>query len=239
MLGTQEGKSIIIENAYSKIEQKIKEIYKLYADNELEKAKRIFAQCENYLKISVNSEFQYLFEGCSKEISNKDIYSMMEDIYQNVRTSDSIKELRNLCEYLAWEINDDMYLVTSKLKIYATQQDALNEIEKYKREGDCESILDRYPDSKKILKVQPDIYDIYLDKNQREMLKVNLLDNLQIKRNIFDNMKDEIINYGLVFLLTVFTAFITVDMSNPKLLSLPLSISFLFTLLIIFIKNKE
>lgn len=103
VLGTQERKSIIIENAYSEIEQKIKEIYKCYIENNLIGAEQILEEYKNILKnIIIKPEFEYLFVSVMRGATNNNVYSIMNDIFKNKNRMDKRKEIRDLCEYASW-----------------------------------------------------------------------------------------------------------------------------------------
>lgn len=64
---------------------------------------------------------------------------------------------------------------------------------------------DRYPNADKILKIKPDIWPIHLDAHIRDMLILDSLDAVKVRRDLFDLFLNEFREFGIIFFLSLFT----------------------------------
>ncbi len=100
------------------------------------------------------------------------------------------------------------------------------------------SMEELYPDSNRIFDMEIDLETIRLDKYYRDLLSLNVLDTVKIKRRWLESLRDDIIDYGLIFILTVFAAVAAINKDNITVLMIALPISMILTILIMHFRNK-
>jgi hypothetical protein len=64
---------------------------------------------------------------------------------------------------------------------------------------------DRYLNADEILKIRPDIWPIHLDRHIREVLILDSLDAVKVRRDLFDLFLNEVREFGIIFFLSLFT----------------------------------
>ncbi|MBQ3265764.1 MAG: hypothetical protein IJH07_08310 [Ruminococcus sp.] len=149
------------------------------------------------------------------------------------------KYMNSIVAYGEW-INDEAYRLVDE-KIIAHENDMVSEqrIRKFQEDNkDSDSFEELYPDSDRIFNMNPDLETIRLDKYYRDILDLNVLDSVKIKRHLVEGIKDDIIEYGLVFTLTLFAAVAAITPENLRLMIFTVPISILFTFIIVFIRTK-
>ena len=95
-----------------------------------------------------------------------------------------------------------------------------------------------YPDAETILKLENDLETIRLDKYCRDLLDSAPLDTLKVRRRLADRVASESIDFGLVFVLTVFAAIMALNQDNVGILPLSLIISAAAAIILTLIKTK-
>ena len=95
----------------------------------------------------------------------------------------------------------------------------------------------RYPDSDAIFRMMPDLETIRLDKYYRDLLNLNVLDSIKIKRSWIDRIKDEMVDFGIVFLLTIVATFTAFGTDNHLLVTLEIIISLIVTVILILMRT--
>ena len=100
------------------------------------------------------------------------------------------------------------------------------------------SMEELYPDSNRVFDMDIDLETIRLDKYYRDLLSLNVLDTVKIKRRWLESLRDDIIDYGLIFILTVFAAVAAINKDNITVLMIALPISMILTILIMHFRNK-
>ena len=64
---------------------------------------------------------------------------------------------------------------------------------------------DRYLNADEILKIRPDIWPIHLDMHIRDMLILEPLDAVKVRRDLFDLFLNDVREFGIIFFLSLFT----------------------------------
>lgn len=64
---------------------------------------------------------------------------------------------------------------------------------------------DRYLNADEILKIKPDIWPIHIDRHIRDMLILDSLDAVKVRRDLFDLFLNEVREFGIIFFLSLFT----------------------------------
>jgi len=107
-----------------------------------------------------------------------------------------------------------------------------------KSEEDETSFRGLYPDSETILKLENDLETIRLDRYYRDLLGVDVLDTVKVKRRLSDRLGSEAIDFGLVFVLTIFAAIMALNQDNMAILPISLVISAVAAIVLTLIKSK-
>ncbi len=107
-----------------------------------------------------------------------------------------------------------------------------------KTEEDSTSFNGLYPDAEKILKLENDLETIRLDKYYRDLIGADALDTVKVKRRLSDRLASEAIDFGLVFVLTVFAAIMALNQDNVGILPVALMISAAAAVVLTLIKTK-
>lgn len=102
-----------------------------------------------------------------------------------------------------------------------------------------ESMYMTIPDFKSIANVKKDVGIILLDGEYRNKFLLDILDCVKIERNLFDVLKEEYIEFGIMFVLTIFTAIIAIISENILLIIKSIGISVVFTAFVIMIRNRK
>ena len=163
------------------------------------------------------------------------------------RTADtsgtSKKEMRNAAdarEFEEWMSCKNYSLRSIRLRAYCTDdkiEDAITAARE-KSEEDSTSFNGLYPDAEKILKLENDLETIRLDKYYRDMIGADALDTVKVKRRLSDRLASEAIDFGLVFVLTVFAAIMALNQDNVGILPISLIISAAAAVILTLIKTK-
>ena len=96
---------------------------------------------------------------------------------------------------------------------------------------------ERYPDSDAIFRMMPDLETIRLDKYYRDLLNLNILDSIKIKRSWLDRIKDELVDFGIVFLLTILATFTAFGTDNQLIIGIEIAISLIVTIILILMRT--
>lgn len=158
---------------------------------------------------------------------------------------DYIRNLRSIVAYLEWMYECSYHLVEEKITAYGYNADSENQIKQYQKEhrgrehtdNNCFSMDERYPDSDAIFRMMPDLETIRLDKYYRDLLNLNILDSIKIKRSWLDRIKDELVDFGIVFLLTILATFTAFGTDNQLIIGIEIAISLIVTIILILMRT--
>ena len=100
-------------------------------------------------------------------------------------------------------VEEEGRLVVRSVSVRAFElgEDTLTRMETYEQE----SFDARFPDAGKLLAIDPDIGDIYLDAYERTMLGVDSPQPVWVRRDIFDLLKRELLATSLLFFVSLFS----------------------------------
>ncbi len=158
---------------------------------------------------------------------------------------DYIRNLRSIIAYLEWMYECSYHLVEEKITSYGYNADSENQIKQYQKEhrgnehadNNCLSMDERYPDSDAIFRMMPDLETIRLDKYYRDLLNLNVLDSIKVRRCWLDRIKDELVDFGIVFLLTIVATFTAFGTDNPLTVGIEIVVSLIITIILIFMRT--
>ncbi len=161
------------------------------------------------------------------------------------KRKDYIRNLRSIVAYLEWMYECSYHLVEEKITSYGYNPESEQQIKKYQSEhrgkehadNNCFSMDDKYPDSDAIFRMMPDLETIRLDKYYRDLLNLNVLDSIKIRRSWMDRIKDELVDFGIVFLLTILATFTAFGTDNHLVVGIEIVISLLVTIILILMRT--
>lgn len=171
------------------------------------------------------------------------IYALLDRIKECDGRSDEgflkyKRVLHNIVSYGEWLDEGKYTLIDRIIPAYVYDSETEQEIAEYqKTEDSCKSFEARYPDSDHIFKMQPDLETIRLDKYYRDLFNLNVLDSVKVKRRFLESIRDDLIEYGMVFVLTILAVVAAVNPQNSKIMSVAVVFSVIFTIIIMIIRN--
>lgn len=241
VMGALEGKSIIIERAISKLKIKTNEVMEKMAQKNAADSLQMLSTYQGELeKIQLDKSLKSVVE---RLVSNSEIensYNAVESILSIENCDEDTKRifLNNVFELWDWEITTEYKKTSLKVPVYTLQEESIKRIETVKGNQSEISFYTRYPDSEKIFQVNPDINGIYLDKYYRDLIHCNLLDSVKIKKNRIANIFNEIMEYGIMFVMSVVATIMTFNGENNKESMIALLVSLVITGIFIKIRTK-
>lgn len=249
LMQVADGNNIYLESATSEMRNDMRRIIdELGQQRNRDKSeyKNIFHQKVNKYFCSINLPNDLYLRGDTIFNDKRDInyiLTLIDFVYENKypkRNKEFIRNLKSIAAYGEWMDNSDYYLQTEKIKTYAYNEKSEGYIRDYQQEDkhECWSMEALYADSDRIFNMHPDIETIRLDKYYRDRLSLYPLDMVKVKRRLLDNIKDEIIEYGLVFMITLFAAITALNQSNIHLIRIGLPLSIVVTVCVMYIKLK-
>ena len=184
-------------------------------------------------------------DGHTEDLKDIAYIKALIDLYQDEKTSDKDRAeykrvLNNIIAYGEWMTDCKYKMIDEKIIAYEYYPESEDQIHDYQKEHDasCNSFEAIYPNSDMIFDMHPDLETIRLDKYYRDILELNILDTVKVKRRWLDEIRDNIIDYGLVFVLTVFAAIVSVDPDNIQLLGPAILVSIVFTVFLILFQSR-
>ena len=155
-------------------------------------------------------------------------------------SGDERRSARDAREFAEWTSCGSYSLRSIRIRAYCTDdkiEDAIAAARE-KSEEDGTSFSGLYPDAEKILKLENDLETIRLDKYYRDLAGADVLDTVKVKRCLSDRLAAESIDFGLVFVLTVFAAIMALNQDNIGYLPAALGISAIAAVVLTLIKTK-
>ena len=254
---TSPGNHLILENAISEVIRDIKYlesvIYYSHSKKNDKEIERVINRCfdESFFLSIDEVTAQYPYHGPRN--TNELISYFNEKVCcLGNNTSDGkaneLLEIQNLFAIREYCEKRPYSLIQTKLPAFPMSSDSwyLSKLgtNEGAATGDLNSSTNPYSvhgvhiDSCKILDNSIDLEPILLDKYYRDFLNVSVLDCVKIKSRRMDCIKDDIIEYGLVFFLTLFAAVATVTPENLTLILISIPFALLFTFVLVVIKSK-
>lgn len=121
-----------------------------------------------------------------------------------------------------------------KIRCYGASKEMIKK-RKEMEEGDISA---RYPSAEKLLGVIPDIPRIFLDAHARDMLKVNDLEPVRVRRDLFHLFLKQIREFGIIFLLSLLAIRDILPINTAWQFIISVAIAFLLILMNIRAKIK-
>ena len=164
---------------------------------------------------------------------------------ERFQRKDYVRNLRSIVAYLEWMYECSYHLVEEKITSHGYNPESERQIRQYqddhkgkeRTDNNCLSMDDIYPDSDAIFRMMPDLETIRLDKYYRDLLNLNVLDSIKIRRSWIDRIKDEMVDFGIVFLLTIVATFTAFGTDNHLLVAIEIVISLLVTVALILMRT--
>jgi hypothetical protein len=147
-------------------------------------------------------------------------------------------ENRNVSEILNYYCNDEYFIKSTLIEAHSTNSSFIEKVAQFRINNESDSFESRYPDVLKTLNIKNDLMSIHLDSFYRTTLNLNMLDSVRVRRYWFDIFKTEIIDYGLLFVISVFTTVLAVDSDTFSILPFALGLSMFLTVMIIIYRNR-
>ncbi len=163
-----------------------------------------------------------------------------EEAYASGADREDAQDRADAREFEEWMSCGSYRLRSIHIRAYCMNdkaEDAIAEARE-KSEEDGTSFGGLYPDAEKILKLENDLDTIRLDKYYRDLLGADVLDTVKVKRRLSDRLASESIDFGLVFVLTVFAAIMALNQDNVGILPISLIISAAAAVVLTLIKTK-
>lgn len=198
ILGALEGKTILFEKPVSMFELQVgKDFSKCSGDTQEAFVKRFGPYAENIDSIDF-ADFMEI-EGC--HTGCKCIYDFLKNDAASQNEKNRI--LSSLYEICDWYIDSQCIRSNMKIPVFPLQSESYERMQSIMQSQEEISFFSRYPDAEKIFHVKPDIGGVYMDKYFRDKLHCDLLDCVRIKRNKVAVIMNEIMDYGLMFALSI------------------------------------
>lgn len=241
VMGAMEGKTIIIEKPTSNMKINTNNIIEkmTYGNNSVDLSiiKKYYPQIEN---IDIPRDLQNILSQIlpNKKINNT--YEAVEILLQLEKCDEKLRKIfiNNIFELWDWEVMSEHKKMSLKIPVYTLQEESKSRINFIKENENEISFYTRYPNAEKIFEVNPDINEIYLDKYYRDLLNCDLLDSVKVKKNRVAIILNEIMEYGIMFVLTVVATIIAFNGENLRYSLIALAISVLITVFMIKIRTK-
>lgn len=149
-------------------------------------------------------------------------------------------EDRDRAEIAEWMSCTEYRLQDIRIRAYCSNDRTEEAILKAREKSaeDETSFYGLYPDAETILKLENDLETIRLDRYCRDLLEAAPLDTVKVRRCLIDRAASESIDFGLVFVLTVFAAIMALNQDNVGLLPLSLTLSAAAAVILTLIKIK-
>jgi hypothetical protein len=211
VLQTDVGKRIVIDGIYPQEEIGLGHI----------------KEVERFINLNEN-----LVSNFSKELL---LLRKIESYDRLVKLLNVNKNVLNIVNYI---INKNYIIKSIKVEAQATNQSFYDKVKVYRKENKSNTLNTRYPNPLEILNIKNDLMSIHLDSFYRSEINADLLDSVRVRRYWFDIFKTEIIDYGLLFVISVFTTVLAIDSDSFNILPFALGFSLFLTVIIIIYRNR-
>lgn len=233
VMGAIEGKTIIFEKPVSLFEMQVGEGFsKYYACGEESLLSAFEPYTEQINEIDFSDYLQ--IDGC--HIGSNCILSVLKDT--NLMQDKKDKLISSLFEICDWHINSQFTRINMMIPVFPLQSESIDRMTSIMRSQNEVSFFSRYPDAEKIFAVNPDINGVYMDKYFRDKLHCNLLDCVRIKRNRLVVIMSEIMEYGLMFAISVVAIMLSLFGQNRLQNAISILVASAITIYIIMKRTK-
>ena len=200
----------------------------------LEEVKELYLDCKS-LQGKKDAEYLIALIKCINQLPDG----------ESLQRKDFVRNLKSIVAYLEWMYECSYHLVETKITSYGYNSESERQIRQYQddhkennsADNNCLSMDAIYPDSDAIFRMMPDLETIRLDKYYRDLLNLNVLDSVKVKRSWIDRIKNELVDFGIVFLLTILATFTAFGTDNHLLVTIEIIISLLVTIILILLRT--
>lgn len=239
VLSTKAGMKLRVENAESELKSILKKALIESVDNP--QNTKYISQKLNGCKIP--EEYKKLLPevmslSCSTDVLNILEYLITNHVDLDKESTKFRIEIYNYIELIDWLVDGERTLKSKVITVFPTQLESAKRISHAQGNQEKISLYERYPVPEDIFKVDPDLDTIHLDKYYRDIIGVSILDNVKVKRYWIDLLKSELLEYGFIFILTVFTAVVAITPSNIHSLPLSIVVALSFTSIMVLYRSK-
>lgn len=138
-----------------------------------------------------------------------------------------------VCDSIVFEEN--LYkLKVHKLKAYGASEEMISRREEMEKAD----VSARFPSAEKLLNVSPDIPPIFFDAHLREILHVDSIDPVRVRRDLLDLFFKQVREFGIIFFLSILAVAEVFPEVSWQLLFLMLPLSFLVAFLLILLNIR-
>lgn len=208
------SKAIDMEKDYCTIDEKMTKIL-----GTIEGKKLNIYNCTSEIRNSVFAE--------DSEKNLIEIIKNSKEDFSSMTREQKMSEIAKMEHQLTTKYTLNKFSIQS----FFTTPDSINDNGK--------SMYGTIPDFKSIANVKKDVGIILLDGEYRNKYLLDILDCVKIERNLFDVLKEEFIEFGIIFILTIFTAIIAINSSTKWSIISSIGISVVFTAFVIMIRNRK
>lgn len=149
-----------------------------------------------------------------------------------------INDNKNLKAISNFILNNEYIVKSLKIEGHSVNESFKTKVEDIRKKNHSDSLNSRYPNALDVFHIENDLMSIHLDSYYRSLLNLDMLDSVRVRRFWFDIFKSEIIDYGLLFIISVFTTVLAVDSDSFSILPFALGFSMFLTVLIIIYRNR-
>lgn len=233
VLGAIEGKAIIIEKPVSSFELRVGGGFSNLPVDDDEEFFKIVAP---YKKQINEIDFTNFLGDKGNQAGCEYILSCIKD--NSIMEKDKKLLLNSLFEICDWNICSPFIRISMSVPVFPLQKESFERMNSIMKAQNEISFYSRYPDAEKIFSVNPDISSIYLDKYYRDKLRCDLLDCVRVKRNRIAVIMNEIMDYGLTFVISVVAVMLSFFGQNRFQNLLSVMVALVVTTLIIRQRTK-
>ncbi len=228
IVGSKSGQKLIFETCFSDLTEKVKDIL---IHNETVNLLQIEHRLANF---KLDEKFYCLVPNLIKISEEPELFSLIKCASENKHFK---SDILNLVEIITWQISHDWRLHKKSLTVFETNSnvDIISQSQSHQRKV---SLFERYPDFKNFFNTENDLDTVYLDAYSRSLLKADLLQSVRVRRDLINIIKNEIVEFGVVFVITIFTTIDAINGDNIRFLPFSIGIAIFYLLAIILIRGK-
>lgn len=230
-----DGRRVWIENNVNEVTKILDNMIDMITNEDYDLATQLLNDNKNKFMISINKSNEEL--KIYKYAYYYDLILNILNTLKNKTSAMSISEIKNIFEIIKYNIDEENIILHEKVTVH-TCQDIINSVNQAEKDKHTNSFESPHLNPTKIFKEDADLPLISLDAHYRYILHTKPQYGVRIKRVLIDVIKDDIIEYGLVFLLTIFSAAIAINSENFGVLPLAIIFSLIFTIIIMIFRGK-
>jgi hypothetical protein len=229
IVGSKSGQKLLFETSYSEL---IEDLKSALTEDKIINLKHIEFKLSN---IFLDDKFYHLIPNIISLSQGNELINLVKCAYENKHLK---TEIYNLIEIITWQVSQHWLLHNKSLMVFETNSDSIENISEAQKEQTSLSFFQRYPDFNNIFNVSNDLDKIYLDAYSRSLLKTELLKGLRVRRDVLNIVKNEIVEFGVVFIITIFTTIDAINGDNIRFLPYSIGIAIFYLIAIIVIRGR-